>query len=143
MMGAGTRSTFLSVAPLAFCLAFIWPFGGGRKVDLMAGTETPAARGTVQITTGNNGNTKLDVKVHALNHPGALRPSENAYVLWVQPPGHPPVNEGQITVDQHENGDLQTRTPYKRFQIFITGEQNARTQSPMGPRILSADVSHS
>lgn len=135
--------TFMSVLPLAFCLAFIWPFGGGgRTVQMMAGTETPAARGSVQINTGGNGNTTVDVKAHALATPSSLTPPENVYVVWIQPPGQAAQNQGQLMVGQHEDGELTARTPYKRFSVFITAEQNATAQTPEGPRVLSADVSH-
>ena len=135
-------TTLASVAPLIFCLALIWPFGGGgRKVHMMAGSITPGARGTVNVDTGSNGNTSLDLKAHALAPPSSLTPAENAYVLWIQPPNQEPVNHGRVQVDQHENAELHTKTPYKRFKIFITAEENVRTQTPMGPKVLSAEVS--
>lgn len=141
-MKAAKGTTLASVAPLIFCLAFFWPFGGGgRKVQMMAGSVTPAAQGSIQVTNGSNGNTDLDVKAHALAAPSSLTPAENVYVVWIQPPGHAPQNHGQIAVGQHENGELHTETPYKRFQVFITAEENAKTQMPDGPKVLSADVS--
>lgn len=138
---AGRGTTMASVAPLVVCLAFLWPFGGGRKVQMMAGNVTPGARGTVQVDTGNNGNTTLDVKAQSLAPPSSLTPAENAYVLWIQPPDQAPQNEGQIKVDHHENAELHTKTAYRRFRVFITAEQNAKTQMPGGPKVLSADVS--
>ncbi len=142
LRGTTLRGTTLrGVAPLIFCLAFIWPFGGGgRTVHMMAGNATPAAQGTVQVKTGDNGNTTLDVKAKALAPPSSLSPAENVYVLWIQPPDHAPLNHGQIRVDGDQNAELHTRTPYKRFRVFITAEQNAQTQMPEGPRVLSAEV---
>lgn len=135
-------TTLMSIAPLIFCLALIWPFGGGgRTVHMMAGSVTPGARGTVNVDTGNNGNTTLDVKAHALAPPSSLSPAENAYVLWIQPPDREPVNHGRVQVDQHENAELHVKTPYKRFKVFITAEQNAQAHMPMGPKVLSAEVS--
>jgi len=135
-------TTLASVAPLVFCLAFFWPFGGGgRTVHMMAGNATPAAQGTVQVNTGNNGNTTLDVKAHALAPPSSLSPAENAYVLWIQPPDHSPQNEGRIKVGSNENAELHARTPFRRFQVFITAEENAKARMPEGPKVLSADVS--
>ena len=142
MRFSGNGTTFLSVMPLAFCLAFIWPFGGGKTVHMMAGSQTPAARGDVQIKTGDNGNTEVDVQAHALASPSSLTPAENAYVLWIQPPDQPAQNEGQLSVGQHEDGELRVKSPFKRFSIFITAEQNATVQTPQGPKVLSAQVSH-
>jgi hypothetical protein len=135
-------TTLASVAPLLFCLAFFWPFGGGgRTIHLMAGSTTPAAQGTVQAKNGDNGNTELDVKVRALAAPSSLTPAENVYVLWIQAPGQAPQNHGQIAVNQHEQGELHTETPNQRFKVFITAEENAKAQMPEGPKVLSADVS--
>ena len=141
----GKRGTTLrGIAPLIFCLAFIWPFGGGgRTFHLMSGTSAPGARGTVQVKNGDNSNTILDVKVHALANPSTLTPAENVYVVWIEPPGQSPQNLGQITVNQKEDGELHTVTASQRFHIFITAEQNANAQMPQGPRILSADISGS
>lgn len=130
-----------SLLPLVL-FAFIWPFGGGgRKVHMMAGSATPAAQGTVTIQTGNNGNTTLDLKVQALAAPSSLSPAANVYVVWIQPPDQNPQNHGQLSVNQSEDGELHTKTPYKRFKVFVTAEQNARIQEPTGPRVLQADVS--
>lgn len=138
----GQSRTFLSVMPLAFCLMFLWPFGGGgRKVHMMAGTETPAAQGTVQIKTGDNGNTNLDIHTHSLASPSSLTPAENVYVVWIKPPDQTAQNHGQLEVNGKQDGELNIKTPYKRFEIFITAEQNATVQTPEGPRVLSADVS--
>ncbi|HEX3661033.1 MAG TPA: hypothetical protein VHU89_06355 [Acidobacteriaceae bacterium] len=141
-MAVHKSTTLASAAPMIVCLAFIWPFGGGgRTVHMMAGNVTPAPQGTVQVKTGNNGNTTLDVKARALAPPSSLTPAENAYVLWIQPPDQAAQNQGRIKVDSSENAELQTRTPYKRFKVFITAEENAKAQTPMGPKVLSADVS--
>jgi hypothetical protein len=127
------------VPTLLGCLLF-WPFGGSKKIDLMAGHETPGAHGTVSAKVGPNKNTKLDVKVYSLAQPNSLTPPENTYVLWVQPPGENPKNQGQLIVDKNENAQLHTEVPYKRFKVFITAEQNPQVQMPTGPQVLSADV---
>jgi hypothetical protein len=140
------RSLFRAPNTMAFlpillsCLLF-WPFGGGsKKVDLMAGNTTPGAHGTVSVKVGSNKNTELDLKVYALAQPSSLTPAENVYVVWVQPPGENPKNEGQLSVDKNENGELHTEVPYKRFKVFVTAEQVPQTPAPTGPQVLSADV---
>lgn len=135
-------SACCGILPLLFCMAFIWPFGGGgRAIHMMAGTSAPGAHGVVIAKKGNNGNTALDIKVSSLAAPGALTPPENVYVVWIQKPGQAPENHGQIQVNSGENGELHTETPYARFRVFITAEQNAQAQTPMGPQVLSADIS--
>lgn len=126
---------------LFLSLALYWPFGGGgRKVQMMAGTVNPAARATIFIRHSQNGNESLDIKAQSLAAPSSLTPPENAYVLWIQPPGQDPQNQGELRTGQHEGAELHTETAFKRFKIFITAEQNAQAQTPQGPSILSAEV---
>ncbi len=135
------QARLYGAAPLLLCLAFIWPFGGPRKVQMMAGTSTPGATATIQIKKGDNGNTALDIKAENLAPASSLTPAENVYVVWIQPPDKVAQNAGQLRVNQHEQAELNTVTAFKRFKVFITAEQNAQIQEPEGPRILSADVS--
>lgn len=138
LIRALSRAAFVPV--LLGSLVF-WPFGSGsKKIDLLAGHETPGARGTVSVKSGPNKNTELDLKVESLAQPSSLTPPENTYVVWVQPPGENPKNQGQLRVDKNENAEIHTEVPYKRFKIFITAEQNPQTQTPVGPQVLSADV---
>lgn len=131
------------IAPLALAVAFVWPFGGGKTINMMAETQTPAAQGKVLVKTGHNGNLDLDIKTAALAAPSSLTPAENAYVVWLQPPGKDPQNLGELRVDKKLNGELHTVTPFKRFKIFITAEQNAQEQAPEGMQVLSATVAGS
>lgn len=134
------RTGFFAGVPGLLCLALIWPFGGPRKVQMMAGTSAPGATATIQIRKGDNGNAALDIKAANLAPASSLTPAENVYVVWIQPPDKLAQNAGQLRVNQHEQAELNTVTAFKRFKVFITAEQNAQTQEPEGPRILSADV---
>ena len=133
----------IALVPLFLIMAMFWPFGGGKKVDMLAGQSTPAAQGTIDIKTSQNKNTHIDLKVRALAKPSSLTPPANVYVVWIEPPGENPKNEGQLHVDKDLNGELQTEVPYKRFRIFITAEQDPQAQTPTGTQVLSADVAQS
>lgn len=107
---------------------------------MMAGQETPAARCTIHLHVGDNGNTELDMKADSLSAPSALTPPKNAYVVWIQPPGETAQNLGEISVDKNQKAELKTETAYKRFKIFVTAENEAQLKEPDGPTILSAEV---
>ena len=141
--GRASRSAF-SIVPVVFLVALIWPFGGGgHKVQMMAGTAVPGAQATITLKTSDNRNTELDIKAQNLAQPSSLTPAENVYVVWIEPPGQSAQNQGQLRVGQNENGELHTETAFKRFQVFITAEQNAQVQMPSGPKVLSADIAGS
>jgi hypothetical protein len=135
------KTHFYGFLPAVLCLAMVWPFGSGwHTVNMMAGSATPGARGTVKFKIGDNGNTELDIETHALAAPSSLEPPANHYVVWIEPPGKPAHDLGALSVGQHENGELKTVTPYKRFRIFISAEQNSQESMPSGPTVLSATV---
>lgn len=130
-----------SVWPVILLLGLVWPFGSGKKVEMMAGTDAPAAHGTVILKQGgDNENRQIEVKTSSLARPDSLKPPENAYVVWLQEPGHEPQNVGQLKVDDKGNGDLQTVTAFRRFKLFITAEENAQAHEPEGTQVLSADI---
>lgn len=129
-----------SFAPTLLLLAFIWPFSGGKDVELVAGPTNPAARGTIHVHVGDNGNTEMDIKAESLAAPSALTPPKNAYVVWIQPPDAEPHNLGQISPDSNQKAELKTETPNKRFKIFITAENQAQVRNPEGPTVLSGEV---
>ncbi len=135
----------LSVAPLLLGMAFFWPFGGssGKTVQLTGSQQTPAAHGTVTVENGPNDNTKLDIKVQSLAQPTALTPPEQVYVVWVQSDGrNTAINEGQLKIDKNLSAQLNTKTPYKNFQVFITGQANPQAKNPQGPHLLSASITN-
>jgi hypothetical protein len=141
---ANSRLSLLGVMPLALFLAF-WPFSyfgmGGRKVQMTAGPKTPAARATVVIKATKNSNEKLDVKAKSLARPSALNPPAAAYVVWIQPAGQRPQNMGELTVGNNRHAQLKTQTPFKRFKIFVTAQNNPQATTPSGTQILVANVS--
>lgn len=141
--GLGCTGGFYAAAPLILAIALVWPFGGGgTKVNMTAGKDTPAAQGTVQVQRGgkNANNSKLDIKVQSLAKPTALTPPHNNYVVWLEPDGQSPKNQGELRVDDKEKGELKAVTPHKRFKVFITAEQSPTAQQPSGPQVLSAKV---
>jgi hypothetical protein len=136
-------SMCIALLPLLVSVALIWPLGrGGTKVALTAGHEI-AAHGSVTVTTDRRGNTQLEIKAESLAKPSSLNPPADMYVVWIQPPGENPKNEGELIINSNLDGQLKTEVPYKRFKLFITAEQNARPQSPTGPQVLSAEVAQS
>lgn len=138
---ARSRGFFGAVLPLMFALAFIWPMAGGEKVQMTPNpSETPAAQGTITVSQGKNGNTKVDTKVKNLAKPSGLKNPASVYVLWIQPEGQSPKNEGQMLIDANRTGSLKSETPYKHFQVFITPEDSPTVTSPNGPHVLSATV---
>jgi hypothetical protein len=75
---------------------------------------------------------RASIKARNPAAPSSLPPAENDCVVWIEPPGQAPQNDGQLCLNQNEQGELHTETAYKRFKVFITAEQNAQAQEPEG-----------
>ena len=126
---------------LAVSLIAIWPFSSGRDYHMTAASVVPAASGTVHVQKNkDNGNMKLDIKVHHLAHPSTLTPSESAYIVWIRPNGGEAVKQAAIGVDDNLNGELKVETASKNFVLFITAEQSESVAVPSGVEVLKTHV---
>jgi hypothetical protein len=128
----------MSLLPmLLLLLSLIWPFGGGKNFPMTAAPTEPAASGTVNVSKGTNGNIRLDIKVRRLSKPDMLTPPAGAYIVWLKPANHKPVELGVIHVDQSLQGELTTTTPYKSAKVTITPAPNAAAASSDATPVLT------
>ena len=103
--------------------------------------SVPSAQGTVTAEETDNGNTHVDVKVQHLAKPGALKDHPNVYVVWAKDPSqHTPVKLGALKVDDNLKGELETVTPMRQFDLFITPEDTVAVNNPQGKQLLTAYV---
>lgn len=114
---------------------------GASAIPLVNGPQTPAAEGRITTDDGSNGNLKLAIEVKHLALPEKVSPGATLYTVWVQPAGAPPQNIGALRVDAELTGRLETLTPLREFDLFITTEADQTVPAPTGPRVLSAAVS--
>lgn len=107
---------------------------------MTASPEAPAAHGEVLVKSAPNGNLQLDIKAAHLAEPSALTPAGSVYVVWLEGANESPIKLGEMRVDKNLSGEVRTITPFKRFRILITPEQNAEEDAPQAQPVLSADV---
>lgn len=114
----------------------------GTTVKLAGSPQVPAAEGTVAIKSGENNNTRLKIDVHHLAPPERVSPGATALVVWASPmaAGGTPQNIGALRVNDKLDGELDTVTPLREFELLITAESFATVQAPSGPRLLSAHI---
>lgn len=132
----------MNSAPImALLIIFIWPFSSGKTYHMKASNNIPAATGTVKVQkNGNDGNTRLDIKVNHLAKPTSLTPPENVYIVWIRPHDGTAAKKGIIRVDKNLNGELKVVTVSKNFDVFITAEQSPSVTEPTGDEVLDAQV---
>jgi hypothetical protein len=104
------------------------------------GSSMPAARGKVEVATGDKGNRDLKVEAKNLLPPDTAFPGASTYVVWLKPEDGHPVNIGVLMPDKKLNAELDTKTPFTTFQIMVTAENNAQPMQPSVNQVLSAEI---
>jgi hypothetical protein len=105
-------------------------------MPLTPGTIDPGAQGKKQ----QDGTQQVKVNVQYLAPPSALTPPKTGYVVWIQPPDHPPENYCVLKLDKKEKGSFQTTTAYPRYDVFVTAENNLQVTQPSGPVVARTSV---
>jgi hypothetical protein len=112
----------------------------GKKFPLTANPVVPAARGHVDVDKDKNGNVRMKLQVEFLANPENLTPPATVYVVWLQELGGMAVNHGQLKVNKKLKADFKAVTPFKSFDLFVTGERDSNASVPVGPEVLRAVI---
>jgi hypothetical protein len=110
-----------------------------KSFKLKPTTIVPGATGEVKTGKDKNGNTKFNIKVKYMAEPAQLTPPKSVYVVWIQVKDGSPVSQGALKVDDKREGEFESTTPEKLFDLWITAESDATVQSPSGPEVLRAN----
>jgi hypothetical protein len=109
---------------------------GPKKVSMDTTAAQPAAQGRAELSKDDNGNTVVTLKAKHLARPENLSPAKQVYVVWIQPRGEQPMNQGVIKPGDNLEAEFKSRTPYKNFDIFVTAEDSPTATSPTGTEVM-------
>jgi hypothetical protein len=134
---------------------------GGTTLGLNASPRAPAAQGEVTTSRTSDQNTAISVRVKHLAPPDRIAQGATTYVVWIRPLGIPNAktdterqqvageddtatifNLGGLRIGKELDGVLETVTPYKSFELFITAEPSSAVMAPHDDRILWTTVSN-
>jgi len=129
---------------LAIC-AFVVSFGlaclaGASEIRLTPDPSIPAAVGKAHLNKEKNGNLKLELQVYHLAKPSALTPARQAYVVWTQPRGKDPQNQGVLKLNDKLEGNFENTVSNQDFDVFITAEDNPTADFPSEPKLLKGTM---
>jgi predicted small lipoprotein YifL len=114
--------------------------GCGRKVrhtPLEFAPEQAGARAELRVSEDAADNTVVTLQVQGLAAAGEPGPPRRVYVAWVRPEGREAAERvGPLGAD----GALRLVTPYRRFALFLTAEDEAAAEAPGGPVALRTEV---
>jgi hypothetical protein len=120
-----------------------------EKMAFMNSPVAPAAEGSVKIKKDNNNNYAIDLITMRLAEPERLTPSKKLYIVWMTTEQNGTKNIGQMEsssslLSSTLKSSLTTVTTFKPVGFFITAENDANIQQPMGQVVLrtSAIVSN-
>lgn len=101
----------------------------------------PGATGKIEAKADKSaGNTSVTIHVDNLARPTLLTPPANAYVVWIEPQGGTPQNQGVLTVGGNEKGDLKMTTSASKFKVLVTAEADTHPQAPSDRVVLQSEV---
>jgi FlaG/FlaF family flagellin (archaellin) len=112
------------------------------ETPMTASASTPAATGKISYQHDRNHNTSFTVHAKHLASPDSLTPAKSVYVVWTQPRGKDPQNQGTLKVNENLEGSLDGTIPAQIFDVFVTAEDSANVQGPSGPEVLRATIQH-
>jgi len=107
---------------------------------LTGGAGVPAAAGQACTKVGDNGNTRVDLKVEHLALPERVSAGASVYVVWAQADSSAPTNIGALVVGKRLDGELHTTTPLQSFTLSVTPELSSTVVQPSGPIVLSGRI---
>jgi len=136
-----SKISYATIFVVGIAIAFtLTACGGGHHYKLNPSMNVPAATGTVDVGHDQNGNTTIDLKVRHLAKPDSLTPPKVVYVVWIERSGLAAENQGALQLNDNLEGEFKTTLPYKKFEIFVTAEDNPHATGPSGQEVLRQQV---
>jgi len=128
----------------AACSHMPWSSASGGA-PMLASPRVPAATGEVSVKDADNGNVKLEVQVKHMAPPEKVATGASSYVVWLKPlatgnENEQPQNLGALAVNKDQEGEVNTTTSYRQFDLFVTAEPQAGSTAPTGEQLLSTTI---
>ena len=93
------------------------------NIALRSSDDIPSAQGRLAVKGSEGPNQVVDLTVKHMAPPAKVKAGATAYVVWLEPDAaKEPINMGVLSVDKDLNGQLQFKTPFPKFEVFVTAE---------------------
>ena len=110
-----------------------------KKMQFAVSPVVPSASGAVKVSTDNNNNYSVSLKVKHLANPENLTPPRKEYIVWMLTGDNQTRNLGRLKVSGSLSGSLETVTTFKPVSFFVTAEDDATTITPGTSVILKTE----
>jgi len=115
-------------------------FWRSKPQEMHGASDVPAGQGTVRVSNGDNGNSKVSIRVKHLAPPSKIAADSTVYVVWFRPVDGDNQNVGALVLNSDLEGSLDTLTPHHRFRITVTPEPNGQAASPTNEPVFTYNV---
>ena len=68
-----------------------------------------------------------------------LQPAKSVYVVWVETADGKVFNAGRLKLNDDLEGEIRVMTPYPRFRLVVTAEDDALASSPGSQRVIETN----
>ena len=135
----GSRKLFFVAVLASFVLLIS---SCATKMPFHTSSVVPAAEGTVKVKKDSNKNYNVNLSVKRLASPERLSPSKKMYIVWMNTAQDGVKKLGQLNtssslLSSELTSSLKTSVPFEPTGFFITGEDDASIDSPLGQVVLS------
>jgi hypothetical protein len=113
--------------------------GCAKKVAANIPPPVPATEANTSIGKDNNDNLIAELKVKHLALPQSLTPPRSLYVVWVETSDQRFVNAGRLKLNDNLEGSIRIMTPYPRFRLVISAEDDPLAPAPSSQRVVRTD----
>ncbi|MEO9209697.1 MAG: hypothetical protein ABI208_01290 [Ginsengibacter sp.] len=125
------------LAPFIFLLSSC-----ATKMAFHTSSVVPAAEGSVKVKKDSNKNYNVNLSVKRLASPERLSPSKKMYIVWMNTSQDGVKKIGQLTTSSSLlsstlTSSLKTSVPFEPTGFFITAEDDASIESPLGTVVLT------
>ncbi len=115
-----------------------------RRMTFNTSRIAPSAEGKVKIKKDKNDNYAIELKVRHLPDPKRLDPPRKTYIVWMETVRNGTKNIGNLNsssglFSKTLKSSLNTVSPYKPVNFFITAENTEGITYPNGEMVLRTE----
>jgi hypothetical protein len=139
------NSVFVAASALAGCSSMNGMLHGTPNTADLAfrsSSEIQAGQGRLAVKKADGANEVVAVTVERMAPAPRVKAGATTYVVWLLPDGASyPTNVGVLAINKDMKGSLEFKTPFQKFEVFVTAEPSALSQVPSDHhRLLTAAI---
>lgn len=114
--------------------------GCATQVPFQTSRLVPAAKATAELSADRNENTLVELALEHLAPARNLWPPKRLYMVWAEEDGGERLLPlGRLQVDDDRQGRFQGTTPFQRFRLIISAEDEPNPELPSLPYVLATE----